>query len=922
VSRHELKSDERGRQSWPRRIALGTVAGVLLASCGGGGGGAPEDPTQGEFAGTAAVGAPIVGGALELRCASGTRLASTGADGRYRVELERSLQLPCVVFVRGGTVGGRANGESLAGVLLRTGTVANVTPWTHLITARLLGDEPNNAIRAIPPAELTGLLTDDKLAAARAFVREQLAKVLGNSPAEDIDPIGIAFEAVPGNGMDDLIAAITVGLTEGGKTMTLAAQEMALAGLEMHFVPKVCRAGVLSGFTGRFDDVLVQAAYRPPPSGALGGTESYGGTAEGDSGGGGEGAGVGGSLGQFLRTKVEVRRADGSLLGTAITDNDKGMVTLVTCDYRGPLRITLRGERADATYYDESRKLNVSFAGRSMCAVLPGRSKNIGVTPLTNAACAYLDELVKGRAPVTGRAAWADEALIEKANAAALKAYNDHAGPNFRLDDITRLPVVIGQSLDQQTDVLGFDQNGIYAAVLAGLVQAAGRYDPDSPSPALAFTDQIARDLTDGTLDHASAGGQSAFAGATPAYLVNQMPNQVHSNVAGYAQRLGGAAMREAGEQVVKHVAIPAYHFDLDPTYTYIVTDATVDLGGDGRITVQTWPSSDPNNRSTTRSPQGVRFVDYRIVEKVTRGGRPSPISPTKIVAFTDDGSIYTLVARELDPLMNPPQWTLAFGAQSKVVDVVAAPSAFAQKVVTLTSSGEVRGDEIETKLPIGQRYEGLAELSVNAFILLDADRRLHTFFADINTFVTSGSRGRYEQITPFAAVRAKMVGGHGSLQIDVTTRETQASGSLLVLDLLGKVWLGLVSVDPRAPPATPVQGLDDICYVHFWYAVKCDGTLFGMDSQSRPVLLRSALLPGLGRVWRVFREPQTDATQEVVRALGKDGCIYTIRSVPNGGNGPSADRWVVTPVAAGVPPLECVSAEWLQTPGPVTLDP
>ncbi|MFO1297956.1 MAG: hypothetical protein U1F25_16825 [Rubrivivax sp.] len=41
----------------------------------------------------------------------------------------------------------------------------------------------------------------------------------------------------------------------------------------------------------------------------------------------------------------------------------------------------LRGESADAAYYDESRKINVSFAGRSMCAVLLDRTKNIGVTP-------------------------------------------------------------------------------------------------------------------------------------------------------------------------------------------------------------------------------------------------------------------------------------------------------------------------------------------------------------------------------------------------------------------------------------------------------------------------------------------------------------------------------------------------------------
>ncbi|MFO1297955.1 MAG: hypothetical protein U1F25_16820 [Rubrivivax sp.] len=48
-------------------------------------------------------------------------------------------------------------------------------------------------------------------------MREQLAKVLGNLPSADIDPLGDRFEAVPGNGMDDLIAAIQRGLDDGAR---------------------------------------------------------------------------------------------------------------------------------------------------------------------------------------------------------------------------------------------------------------------------------------------------------------------------------------------------------------------------------------------------------------------------------------------------------------------------------------------------------------------------------------------------------------------------------------------------------------------------------------------------------------------------------------------------------------------------------
>jgi len=888
------------------------VSWLLLSGCGGGGsgGGTEENPSQGEFSGTAAMGHPVAGGTLELRCASGTRTATTGPDGRYRVELEKALQLPCVMLVRDGTVAGQPNRESLAGVLLRLGGVANVTPWTHLIAARLLGGEPNNAVRTMAPSELTRLLTDDKLDTARIFVREQLAKVLGNSPSADIDPIGTAFEAVPGNGMDDLVSAIVRGLAEGGKSLSLAAQEVSLNGLEMYFVPKTCRAGVLTGFTGRFDDVMVQTPYRPPPSGALGGTESYGGTADGDSGGGGEGAGVGGSLGQFLRTKVEVRRADGSLLGTATTDNDKGMVTLVTCDYQGPLRITLRGERDDAAYYDEARKLNVSFTGRSMCAVLPGRTKNIGVTPLTNAACAYLDELVKTRATAAGRAPWADEALIDKANAAALKAYNDHAGPNFRLDDITRLPVVIGASLDQQQDVLGFDQNGIYAAVLAGLVQSAGRYDPDSPSPALAFTEQIARDLTDGTLDHATTTGQSAFGGGTPSYLVDQMPMQTLSDASGNALRLGDAALRRTGTAVVKSF-FSKWHQEnvFTPSFSINFYYGTAALRGDGSVIVKIVRDSAGGRFEypDVVTPMGVRIVDFRFVPPVD--AQRVTMTPAKVIALSDKGEVYTLTGFDF-------AWVLAFGTQSKVVEVIGAPWRLDRGQITLTSEGKVTGEEVETQLPANVRFEAIGEMGLDSFYLIDAGRALGAFITYATEpryeIVPAGRRGRFVPLTPFRGLRVKLVGGAGNVRdaSPVFGTPVAEGGQLLVLDLRGQVWLGPASIqEANAGVAQRVAGLDNVCYIHVWYVVGCNGSLRSMHDTTRPPFgLETPLLPELSRVWRVFTGQQATGGDEVTRAVTYAGCIYEIRYS-------AAAGWMVTPDLASRTRSECVSPQWSGDP-------
>ncbi|MCL4698994.1 MAG: hypothetical protein KJ023_18400, partial [Burkholderiaceae bacterium] len=666
--------------------------------------------------------------------------------------------------------------------------------------------------------------------------------------------------------------------------------------------PSGCRAGVLSGFTGRFDDVMVQTAYRPPPSGALGGTEGGGsGTADGDTGGGGNGAGVGGSLGQFLRTKVEVRRANGSLLGTATTDSDKGMVTLVTCDYRGPLRITLHGERPDATYYDEARKLDISFAGRSLCAVLPGVSRNIGVTPLSNAACAYLDELVKERTPGEGRAPWADEVLIDKANAAALKAYNDHAGPNFRLDDITRLPVVIGQSLDQQRDVLGFDQNGIYAAVLAGLVQSAGRFDPDTAAPALSFTDQIARDLTDGVLDHRAADGQTAFVGGVPSYLVDQMSMQTFADTSSNALRLGDAALRATGAAVVKSVFMWRWHSAWD---TYPVRySATAALRGDGAVVVKIVREAASGyyeriDYPDLVTPAGVRIVDFRVIPP-TDAMRVTE-TPAVVVAFSDKGEVYTLTGLEF-------AWVRATGLQGKVIDVVPPPAHQGiSEHIKLLADGRVIGEQVETRLPANVRFEAIGPLGFDSFYLINAARSLGAFYTYFDRYGIAGPRGRFAEMTPFRGLRTKMVGGNGDIHAAANFNGPPTeTGSLLVLDMRGQVWLGPASVqESNLAVARRVAALDDTCFLHGWYVVGCNGSVHSMhDPALPPFSLHTPHFPGFSRIWRIFSGQEAEG-DEVSRAVSFTGCIYEIRWSATAG-------WMVTPDPASRSRSDCVSAQW-----------
>ena len=95
-------------------------------------------------------------------------------------------------------------------------------------------------------------------------------------------------------------------------------------------------APVITGVTATFD-------YNwDATSGSLGGGDSgVGAGADGDGGVGG-----GGDFGQFRNALVIVKLKDGTVLGSAKTDPNNGMVTIYPGKtYQGPLYLELRGDR-------------------------------------------------------------------------------------------------------------------------------------------------------------------------------------------------------------------------------------------------------------------------------------------------------------------------------------------------------------------------------------------------------------------------------------------------------------------------------------------------------------------------------------------------------------------------------------------------
>ncbi len=109
-----------------------TVA--VLAACGGGGGGdSTKTVSSTKVSGTAATGAALAGATVSAKCASGSGSATTAADGTFTINIENA-QRPCVLSVT------TPDGTTLHSVVeagTENNVVANVTPFTELITAAL-----------------------------------------------------------------------------------------------------------------------------------------------------------------------------------------------------------------------------------------------------------------------------------------------------------------------------------------------------------------------------------------------------------------------------------------------------------------------------------------------------------------------------------------------------------------------------------------------------------------------------------------------------------------------------------------------------------------------------------------------------------------------------------------------------------------
>ena len=201
-------------------LALAAIQAALLSACGGGGdsatpaGGGEAAPASLTLSGTAATGAAIAGGAIDVKCASGSGSTTTIADGSYTISISGAT-LPCVMHVTSGSLDLYSLAEAGSGSAVR----ANITPLSQLVAAQVAGGDPANLFANFDASAQT-LLTATKVAQAISSVTAALSSAIDLASIDPLkDPLVAASAGTSGNALDQKLDALKAALDAAGITL-------------------------------------------------------------------------------------------------------------------------------------------------------------------------------------------------------------------------------------------------------------------------------------------------------------------------------------------------------------------------------------------------------------------------------------------------------------------------------------------------------------------------------------------------------------------------------------------------------------------------------------------------------------------------------------------------------------------------------
>ncbi len=278
------------------------------------------------------------------------------------------------------------------------------------------------------------------------------------------------------------------------------------------------------------------------------GGDGSGGVGDGGASGDG-GVGAGGDFGQFRNVTITAYRSVNGTwaqLGSALTDNVKGMVTIRPGrTYTGPLLVELSGG-ANAEYFEEGRNAFVPFpAGRVIRVIVPRVDRNIGITPFTEAAYQLL---TNGTADESANTPTPTPAQILAANARVAALLNEHFPKALEVGNITRLPFIKSSSVPQ--GALGLNERGVYGVVNGAFSKQAAAFNTTSATPTLDAVAQLAEDLRDGKLDGFN-GNQPATPANRRTYDPQTLTSELTAALAHQAERFGAQALRDTLPRLV-----------------------------------------------------------------------------------------------------------------------------------------------------------------------------------------------------------------------------------------------------------------------------------------------------------------------------------------------------------------------------------
>jgi hypothetical protein len=156
---------------------------ACLAGCSDGGGQQPRDFS---ITGVAASGSAISQGLIYVACKTGIAEGLTNADGSYAVTVANGVQ-PCILKVKD-----QKSQLEIHSLLESGASVANINPFTELVTANLLGITPSEAFSS---SAIFEKISKSKLQHSTQLVTSAIKSVGVDEGVTSVDPLKISMRA-------------------------------------------------------------------------------------------------------------------------------------------------------------------------------------------------------------------------------------------------------------------------------------------------------------------------------------------------------------------------------------------------------------------------------------------------------------------------------------------------------------------------------------------------------------------------------------------------------------------------------------------------------------------------------------------------------------------------------------------------------